>query len=158
MVSIQRIFLWLRRHCLLKMQYGCLYVFADTDTCEFIKLSKTHRWVVDNRELQIVALRILCKPGTDDMMDEMKTVGNREMKKRSAMVIINYVFFRFSTMDKRRSYECHKFKRTCYCFLKLRTRVFHCSDLNPKNPGRAYFACINLKTSIPNCSFFCMRR
>ena len=55
--------------------------FYDTDTCEFIKLSKTHRWVVDNREVQLGDLRILCKSGTDDMMDELRTFGNREMKK-----------------------------------------------------------------------------
>ena len=57
--------------------------FTDTDTCEFIKLSKTHRWVVDNREVQIGALCILCKPDINDTMDEFKTFGNREMKKRS---------------------------------------------------------------------------
>ena len=78
-----------------KCDQGVYVSFDDTDTCEFIKLSKRHRWVVDNSEVQIGLLRILCKSGTDDMQDEFKTFGDREMKKRSAMVLLNDVFFGF---------------------------------------------------------------
>jgi len=35
---------------------GVYVSFDDTDTCEFIKLSKRHRWVVDNSEVQIGVL------------------------------------------------------------------------------------------------------
>jgi len=96
----------------------------------------------------------LCKSGTDDIQDEFKTFGDREMKKRSAMVLLNDVFFRFPTIDSRRTYACHRFKRTCYCFLKLRPKVYFCSENNENNPGRPYYACRNLKKSTPNCSFF----
>ena len=79
--------------------------FEDKDFNEFIDISPGHRFVVDNRAVSVSALRIICRKNTDDTVLENNTLSNVDMKKHYQNVMFNDLFFRFPTMERRRSYE-----------------------------------------------------
>ena len=133
---------------------GLFLSFEDTNKNELVKLHERERFVVDNRAVQLGALRVMKRYGTDDMADDRKQLTRKEQKTRHEKVLMNDIIFRFPTNLSQQSYECTKFKRTCWCEYKKRPKIYFCASTNEENAGKAYYGCRNRLTSTPHCNFF----
>jgi len=55
----------------------------------------------------------------------------------------------------RQTYECELFKLTCNCGFSKQVTKMQCSESNPKNPGKMYYACVDRYTNkMSSCNFF----
>ena len=133
---------------------GIFVEWEDNDRNEFIQVRPGSRFVVDHTDVKVGALRVLCRKNTDDIRDAQVHLKKRDVKKHYSMVMLNDIYYRFPTADLRKSYNCQKFKMTCYCDRAMRPKLFFCSSSNEKNRGRPYYGCHNRDTWSPHCDFF----
>ena len=133
---------------------GLFVHFEDRDVNEFIDLTPGHRFVVDNRAVSVGALRVMCRKNTNDTALDKNQLSRREMEKHYQTAMLNDLFFRFPTIEQIRSYGGVWFKRTCFCALKMRPKLYFCSMNNTRNPGKPYYGCHNRETSSDHCDFF----
>ena len=140
------------------VHWGCsngLYVYwEDTNINGFVDLRPGHRFVVDNRGVRVGALRVLCRTNTDDLANGKDSLSLECLKKHYNNVLLNDIFFWFPTKVRRQSYECCRFRKTCFCELKMRPKLYFCSDSNTRNPGKPYYGCYNRDKSESHCDFF----
>ena len=140
------------------VHWGCdkgMYVsFEDCDRNELVPLNTGIRFVVNQQCVKEGALRVLKREGTDEIQDNNKPRNRKQEMFRHERVLKNDIIFRFPTSTQQLSYECRKFKTTCFCELKLRPKLFFCAESNINNSNRPYYGCRNRLTRKSNCDFF----
>ena len=111
---------------------GIFVEWEDNDRNEFIQVRPRSRFVVDHTDVKVGALRVLCRKNTDDISLAQVHLKKRDVKKHYSMVMLNDIYYRFPIADLRKSYNCQKFKITCYCDRAMRPKLFFCSLINEK--------------------------
>ena len=133
---------------------GVFVLFEDTERNEMIPMHTGCRFVVDQRSVKVGALQVMKRHGTDEISDDKKKLSLRFWKTKFEKVLKNDIIFRFPTSIQQQSYECYKFKVTCFCELKIRPKLFFCSVMNKSNPRRPYYGCRNRLSKKTHCNFF----
>ena len=136
-------------------QAGLYMSFFETQTCEFKKIKPSDRWYVNQRSVMAGAMLCLTRPGSDNILMDSQKKNERVTQRQYSLAYSNDVYFRYPTVRMQQTYECQKYKKSCWCSVKKHVKRYRCSDSNTRNPGRAYFGCRDFKTEgVTSCGFF----
>ena len=92
------------------------------------------RFVVDQRYLKLGVVLVLKMHDTDEIVDETQKMTLSVQEAKYEKDLNNDIIFCFPTRYQQKFYGCYKLKLTYFYALKIRPKLYDCSDIDTANP------------------------